>query len=44
VMVNLYAVQEVRRGQNETASITLKNRSEILPVSRTFLHYFKITA
>jgi DNA-binding LytR/AlgR family response regulator len=44
VMVNLHAVQEVRRGQNETASITLKNRSEILPVSRTFLHYFKITA
>ena len=29
------------RGENETASIHLKGRSEVLPVSRSFLHLFR---
>ncbi len=40
--VNLSAISHVLRGHNETASIHLKNRADILPVSRTFLHHFKM--
>jgi DNA-binding LytR/AlgR family response regulator len=40
-IVNLRAVDHVRRGDNETADIHLKGRPEILPVSRNFLHLFK---
>jgi DNA-binding LytR/AlgR family response regulator len=40
-IVNLRAISHVRRGDNETADIHLKGRTEVLPVSRTFLHHFK---
>ena len=40
-IVNLRAIDHVRRGDNETADIYLKGRSEVLPVSRNFLHLFK---
>lgn len=41
VVVNLKAISHVTRGENETADIHLKGRSETLPVSRTYLHLFK---
>jgi DNA-binding LytR/AlgR family response regulator len=40
--VNLRAISHVLRGENETANIHLKNRVDILPVSRTFLHQFRM--
>lgn len=40
-IVNLRAISHVKRGDNETADIHLKGRTEVLPVSRTFLHHFK---
>ena len=40
-IVNLRAIDHVRRGDNETADIHLKGRPEVLPVSRNFLHLFK---
>lgn len=42
VVVNLRAIKQVLRGQNETANIHLKFRTEVLPVSRTFLHHFRM--
>jgi DNA-binding LytR/AlgR family response regulator len=41
VVVNLRAVSQLTRGENETADIRLKGRSETLPVSRSYLHLFK---
>ncbi|WP_374353146.1 LytR/AlgR family response regulator transcription factor [Chitinimonas sp.] len=41
VVVNLRAIRRVTRGENETANIELKGRSERLPVSRSFLGLFK---
>ncbi len=41
VLVNLRAISHVTRGANETANIHLKGRSEVLPVSRSFLHRFR---
>jgi len=41
-IVNLHSIREVRRNQNETASIYLKHREDVLAVSRTFLHHFKL--
>lgn len=41
VVVNLRAISHVTRGENETAHIHLKGRSEILPVSRNYLHLFR---
>ena len=41
VVVNLHSVSHVTREQNETASIHLKDRDEVLPVSRSYLHLFK---
>jgi len=41
VAVNLRAVAHVTRGDNETATIHLKGRSETLPVSRSNLHLFR---
>jgi DNA-binding LytR/AlgR family response regulator len=41
VVVNLSAVSHVTRGENDTADIHLKGRSEVLPVSRTYLHLFR---
>jgi DNA-binding LytR/AlgR family response regulator len=41
VVVNLRAISHVTRGENETAHIHLKGRSEVLPVSRNYLHLFR---
>jgi DNA-binding LytR/AlgR family response regulator len=41
VVVNLRAVSHITRGENETADIHLKGRTEVLPVSRTHLHLFR---
>jgi DNA-binding LytR/AlgR family response regulator len=41
VVVNLRAVSHVTRGENETASVHLKGRGEVLPVSRSYLHLFR---
>ena len=41
VVVNLRAVSHVARGENETGDIHLKGRSDVLPVSRSYLHLFK---
>ena len=40
-MVNLRSISHVTRGENETAAVHLKGRSEVLPVSRSYLHLFK---
>lgn len=40
-VVNLAAISHVVRGENETAAIHLKGRSDVLPVSRSFLHLFR---
>ena len=42
VLVNLHAVKQVLRGANETAQIELRHRGEMLPVSRSFLHHFRM--
>jgi DNA-binding LytR/AlgR family response regulator len=41
VVVNLKAISHVTRGLNETADIHMKGRTEVLPVSRSFLHLFR---
>jgi DNA-binding LytR/AlgR family response regulator len=41
VIVNLSQVSQVTRGPNETAEVHLKGRSELLPVSRSYLHVFR---
>jgi len=41
VVVNLRAISHVTRADNETASIHLKGRKEVLPVSRSYLHLFR---
>lgn len=41
VVVNLRAISHVTRGPNETADVHLKGRSEVLPVSRSYLHLFR---
>jgi DNA-binding LytR/AlgR family response regulator len=41
VVVNLRSIAHVTRGPNETASIHLKDRDEVLPVSRSYLHLFR---
>ena len=41
VVVNLRAIHHVSRGDNETADIHLKDRKEVLPVSRSYLHLFR---
>lgn len=41
VVVNLRSIRGVKRGENETADIELKGRSERLPVSRSYLQLFK---
>ncbi|MCB1998867.1 MAG: response regulator transcription factor [Burkholderiaceae bacterium] len=41
VIVNLHQVAQVVRGANETADVHLKGRSEVLPVSRSYLHLFR---
>lgn len=41
VVVNLSAIRRVTRGDNETADIEIRGRSERLPVSRSNLPFFK---
>jgi DNA-binding LytR/AlgR family response regulator len=41
VVVNLRSIRHVTRGENETASVHLKERGEVLPVSRSYLHVFR---
>ena len=41
VVVNLRSIDVVSRNDNETADIHLKGRSDVLPVSRSYLHLFK---
>jgi len=41
VVVNLRAISHVTRGPNETAQIHLKDRADVLPVSRSHLHRFR---
>lgn len=41
VIVNLRHVSQVVRGANETAEVHLRGRSEVLPVSRSYLHHFR---
>ncbi|MBT9495673.1 MAG: response regulator transcription factor [Paucibacter sp.] len=41
VVVNLHAISHVTRGLNETADVHLKGRTEVLPVSRSYLHVFR---
>ncbi len=41
VVVNLRAISHVTRGDNETADVHLKHRTEALPVSRSYLHLFR---
>jgi DNA-binding LytR/AlgR family response regulator len=41
VIVNLRQVAQVNRGPNETAEVQLKGRSELLPVSRSYVHLFR---
>lgn len=41
VVVNLRSVAHVTRGPNETADIHLKGRTEVLPVSRSYLYLFR---
>jgi len=41
VIVNLHHVAQVVRGLNETADVQLRGRSEVLPVSRSYLHLFR---
>jgi DNA-binding LytR/AlgR family response regulator len=41
VVVNLHAIRHVKRHENETAEIHLKERDEVLPVSRGFVHLFR---
>lgn len=41
VVVNLDAVSHVTPGPNERADLHFKYRTEVLPVSRTYLHLFK---
>jgi DNA-binding LytR/AlgR family response regulator len=41
VIVNLHRVSQVTRSVNETAELHLAGRSEVLPVSRSFVHLFR---
>ncbi len=41
VIVNLHHVAQVVRGPNETADVHLRGRTEVLPVSRSYLHLFR---
>lgn len=41
VVVNLRAIDQVLRQDNDTAEIHLRGRAERLPVSRSYLHLFR---
>jgi DNA-binding LytR/AlgR family response regulator len=40
-IVNLHHVDQVLRGPNETAEVHLRGRSDVLPISRSYLHLFR---
>ena len=40
-IVNLRCVAQITRGPNETAEVHLAGRSEVLPVSRSYVHLFR---
>ena len=40
-IVNLRCVAQVTRGANETAEVHLSGRTEVLPVSRSYVHLFR---
>jgi DNA-binding LytR/AlgR family response regulator len=42
VVVNLRAVSHLVRGDNETGTLHLKSRNDVLPVSRRYLHHFRV--
>ena len=42
VVVNRRSISHVTRADNETAQIHLKGRADVLPVSRSYLHLFKV--
>jgi DNA-binding LytR/AlgR family response regulator len=41
VVVNRRSISHVTRAENETAAIHLRNRDDVLPVSRSYLHLFR---
>ena len=41
VVVNLRSISHVNRHDNETAAIHLKGRTDVLPVSRNYVHLFR---
>ena len=41
VVVNLRAIGHIKRHDNETAEIHVRGRSDVLPVSRNYLHLFR---
>jgi DNA-binding LytR/AlgR family response regulator len=41
VVVNLRAIDRIKRGDNETAEVHLKGRDDVLPVSRSYVHVFR---
>jgi DNA-binding LytR/AlgR family response regulator len=41
VLVNRRAISHLSRGANETAQIHLRDRADVLPVSRSYLHLFR---
>jgi DNA-binding LytR/AlgR family response regulator len=41
VVVNRRSISHVTRGENETASVHLKGRDDVLPVSRSYAHLFR---
>ncbi|HEY7056524.1 MAG TPA: response regulator [Vicinamibacterales bacterium] len=41
VVVNLRAISQIKRHDNETAEIHLKGRGDLLPVSRNYVHLFR---
>lgn len=41
VVVNRHSISHMTRGENETATLHLKGRDDVLPVSRSYLHLFK---
>lgn len=41
VVVSRHSISHVTRGDNETATVHLKNRGDVLPVSRSYRHLFR---
>jgi DNA-binding LytR/AlgR family response regulator len=41
-VVNRRSISHVTRADNETAQIHLKGRADVLPVSRSYLHLFRV--